>query len=166
MTVRALPGGHDAVRPYLLTQFLTDLGPSETKLTERNTKRIKKSFPIAREQEILWADAVFGTRSHGLVLTDTGVFLKDGPSGDDDKEDAKDDGLGYFYLRWENFNPARISHKKGNPTLDGAFFLDAEMFRPFAMACVRINNRRVRAYKAARTAAKGTALLADRKSVV
>ena len=215
--VRAqLPAGSAPLRPYVLTQLLADLGASPTSLSERAVARIHRSLPVPTEQEVLWADVAFGTRLHGVVLTDTALYLKDGPADDDDlddepEDDADDedegvlatlldavgmgsrgsratgsrdgralarpgtraaraeatddpcgvevDGLGYVAVRWESFDPARISHIDGDPTLDGALFLDGHIFRRLAMACVRINNRRVRMRRAGRRLARGLGVL-------
>ncbi len=171
---RLLPGA-TALMPYVAAQLLADLGESPTELTDRAVRRMRKALPVPREQRVLWADVAFGTRSHGLVLTDAGVVIKDGPGDDegDDEDDAPegqspDDadasglecvGLGYRYVRWCNFDPARVSHDHGAPTLDGVPFRDAERFRGLAMACVRICNRRVRARRAGRSVAGVTGIL-------
>ena len=221
------------IRPYVLTQILASLGESETSLSERTVKKLRASFPIPAEQELIWAQAELGTRSHGVVLTDAGVFLKDGapyeeedePEGADDDveidlleaatgaaraatraakkaagkargmaqaltgaqagstelagpgdgtrakgDDADGDageasdaleepGLGYFYIRWESFDVARVSHEDGWPTLDGKPFLDGGIFKAFAMACVRVNNRRVRMRNAGRRVARRLGVL-------
>ena len=177
----ALPAGV-RVRPYLVTQLLADLGASPCELDGRTVAKIKKSFPVPVEQEIIWAEVELGTRSHGLVLTDAGVFLKDGPADDDDEDEdggsgsrrlprgaegtrqaevsgVEYEGLGYFYIRWESFDPDRLSHVEGAPTLDGRPLLDGRVFHDFAMACVRANNRRVRMRNSARRTLRGTDLL-------
>jgi hypothetical protein len=150
--------------PYVGAQILGDLSPSPTTLSARAVKRIRSSFPVPVEQELLWADVAFGTRCHGLVLTDAGVFMKDGPADDDDENGTDEtdnetphgvevDGLGYRYVRWENFDPACVSHTDGRPTLDGREFLDGERFWGLAAACVRITNRRVRMRRAGKATA-------------
>lgn len=154
---RLLPAASPISRlSYVGSQILADLGPSETELTARAVKRIHKSLPVPVEQEVLWADVAFGTRPHGLVLTNAGIFLKDGPA--DDEDDDEDPGetpadTGYHYLRWHNFDPALISHREGHPTLDGQPFRDADRFFGLAAACVRLTNRRVRMRRAGRKAA-------------
>lgn len=153
---------------YVGSQILGALGPSETPLTDRAVKRIHKALPVPAEQEILWADVAFGTRPHGLVLTDAGIFFKDGPGDDEDEdededEDARDpddqpqslDGVGYHYLRWGNFDPALVSHVDGHPTIGGERFRDRERFFAIAAACVPISNRRVRMCRAGKKAAAG-----------
>ena len=101
-SVKTLPASTGGVKlPYLGAQVLAALGPTQTKLTERAIKHIKKTLPVPCEQDIIWADVTFGTRTHGLVVTGQGIFLKDGPSGeeDDDVDWSQDDGAGYHYLR-------------------------------------------------------------------
>ena len=78
------------------------------------------------------------------------------PTGEDALEEP---GLGYLYLRWENFDVARVSHEGGWPTLDGERFCDGGIFKAFAMACVRVNNRRVRMRNAGRKAARRLGVL-------
>lgn len=147
----------------MASQLLGDLGPSPTALTERALKKLHRSFPIPAEHEVLWADAIFGTRSHGLALTDGGIFFKDGPADEDEDDDEEDldqlnasleyEGAGYHYICWRNFDPALIGHTDGVPTIGGAPFTDAQRFIDIANACIRIRNRRTRALRAARKAA-------------
>lgn len=160
-----LPSGGAAL-PYVASILLADLGQSPDRLTARLSERLRRSFPVPAEQTVLWAEVETGTRPHGVVLTDAGVFLKDGlPLDDDDDEGPQgpggieSDGLGYLYARWESFDPAQVSHLQGRPTLDGQPFLDGAVFKRFAMACVRASNARVLARNAARRALRGTGLL-------
>ena len=52
------------------------LGDSPVKLTDGKVKQIKETFPVPREQNILWADAEFDLRPSGIVVTDKGVFIR------------------------------------------------------------------------------------------
>ncbi|QDW75018.1 hypothetical protein FND36_13770 [Lachnospiraceae bacterium KGMB03038] len=63
---------------YTLTETLKHFKTSPTELNKSNTKKIKEQFPVPREQKILWADIDFGRRISGMVLTDTGIFIKGG----------------------------------------------------------------------------------------
>lgn len=166
--------------PYVAAQLLVELGDSQTELTARAVKRIRSSFPVPVEQEVLWADVAFGTRPHGLVLTDVGIFFKDGPADEDEDEDedlgstvvrslrgsvvgtalarwgapgdadgshagsvgGEEEGTGYRYVRWENFDPALVSRRDGKVTVGGEPFLDQPRFRRVANGCIRIVNRR------------------------
>jgi|GEM_PF-2556928 len=154
--------------PYVASQILADLGESPTPLTERARKRIHKSLPVPVEQDILWADVAFGTRTHGVVLTGDGIFFKDGASDDldDDDDESPEDaelregglevvGAGYHYFCWRNFDPGFISHKDGVPTIAGTPFVDRERFIAVVNPCVRITNRRVRMKRAGKKAVSG-----------
>ena len=157
--------------PYVAAQILGDLGESPTSLTERARKRIHKSLPVPVEQDILWADVAFGTRTHGVVLTNAGIFFKDGPADEDpDLDDADDEspedaelnagaleivGAGYHYFRWQNFDPAFISHSDGVPTIAGEPFTDRTRFFAVVNPCVRICNRRTRMKRAGKELVSG-----------
>ena len=161
----ALPAGSPQELPYLATLIVADLGASPDALGPRAVSRILRGLPVPAGHRVLWADVELGTRSHGLVVTDRGLFLKDGPPDDDDDEETaagappgvrdaalsedglEVEGLGYRYLPWDGFDPARVSHAGGWPTLDGAPFTDGPRFRRLAAACVRISNRRARAVR-------------------
>lgn len=140
-SVKALPTSTGGVKlPYLGAQVFAALGPTQTKLTERAIKHIKKTLPVPCEQDIIWADVTFGTRTHGLVVTGQGIFLKDGPSGeeDDDVDWSQDDGAGYHYLRWRNFDPSFISLHANKPCIAGIPCQDVEKFDTLARQCMRL----------------------------
>ena len=63
---------------YTLAETLKHFQTSPTELKKSNLKKIRKEFPVPREHKILWADVDFGHRISGLVLTDTGIFIKGG----------------------------------------------------------------------------------------
>ncbi len=137
----ALPRACEAARlPYLGAQVLASLGTSPTKLGERAVKRIKNGMPVPAEQDILWADVTFGTRTHGVVLTGQGIFLKDGPSGedDDDLDWSREEGAGYHYLRWRNFDPGYLSVRAGSAYIAGKRCVDNDKFLELARECVRL----------------------------
>lgn len=56
--------------------FIYALGDSPTTLTARKINQIKDTFPIPREQVILWADAEFDLRPSGIAVTNKGVFIR------------------------------------------------------------------------------------------
>lgn len=56
--------------------FIYALGDSPVKLTDGKVKQIKETFPVPREQNILWADAEFDLRPSGIIVTDKGVFIR------------------------------------------------------------------------------------------
>lgn len=138
---RALPAGEGAVKlPHLGAQVLAALGPSPTRLTERAVKRIKRGLPIPQEQDVVWADVTFGTRTHGVAVTGQGLFLKDGPSGeeDDDVDWSQEQGAGYHYLRWRNFDPSVLSVRARRAYIAGVACEDTEKFYKLAQQCVRM----------------------------
>ncbi len=68
-----------AMLPLMGTEaetFIYALGDSPVKLTNGKVKQIKETFPVPREQNILWADAEFDLRPSGIVVTDKGVFIR------------------------------------------------------------------------------------------
>ena len=56
--------------------FIYALGDSPITLTTRKINQIKATFPIPREQVILWADAEFDLRPSGIAVTNKGVFIR------------------------------------------------------------------------------------------
>ena len=151
----ALPRSCEAARlPYLGAQVLAALGPSPTKLGERAVRRIKKGLPVPAEQDVLWADVTFGTRTHGVVLTGQGLFLKDGPSGedDDDLDWSQDEGAGYHYLRWRNFDPGLLGVRAGTARIAGKRCVDNEKFLELARECTRLAHSAERADEQAKRA--------------
>lgn len=56
--------------------FIYALGDSPITLTARKINQIKDTFPIPREQVILWADAEFDLRPSGIAVTNKGVFIR------------------------------------------------------------------------------------------
>lgn len=68
-----------AMLPLMGTEtetFIYALGDSPVKLTDGKVNQIKETFPVPREQNILWADAEFDLRPSGIVVTDKGVFIR------------------------------------------------------------------------------------------
>ena len=57
-------------------EFLENLGDSPVELTESKVQKIKKVFPLPKEQTVLWADAEFDLRPSGIVCTEKGIFIK------------------------------------------------------------------------------------------
>lgn len=73
--------------------FIYALGDSPITLTARKINQIKDTFPVPREQVILWADAEFDLRPSGIVVTNKGVFIRTNVSILDGKI-----GIGNFAL--------------------------------------------------------------------
>ena len=67
----------DSIKDNEIKDFIKNLESSPTQLTFKEARKIKETFPIPREQRVLWAYyCVKTTRSGGLVITDKCVFLK------------------------------------------------------------------------------------------
>lgn len=60
----------------LAISSLDALGESPLALTESLADKVKSTFPVPREQTVVWADAEFDLRPSGIVATDRGVFIK------------------------------------------------------------------------------------------
>lgn len=85
-------------------KILALLGNSLTELNVKHVTHIKNSFPIPREQCILWADAKFGLKPSGIVITNAGVFIKTDVTVFKKKTDNDNERKSeLFYYRWDNF---------------------------------------------------------------
>lgn len=71
-------------------KFVVALGDSPVKLSDGKVKKIRETFPIPREQNILWADAEFDLRPSGIAITNKGVFIRTNVSLLDGKIDLHD----------------------------------------------------------------------------
>lgn len=89
---------------------------NDTQLTAKEKKKIHELFPIPREQEILWADNIKKNKIYGMVLTDSGFFIKASPKAVKQANEGaeKKDRVSsiYHYIRWEYFNPEDFELKK------------------------------------------------------
>ena len=88
--------------------FLNDLGESSSELTYKTAAKYKQSFPVPKEQPILWALVSYETnRIGGIVVTKKGVFTKTVVNifveNSFNKENRKTSEL--FYYPWEYFDP-------------------------------------------------------------
>ena len=119
---------------YTLTETLKHFRTSPTELKKSNIKKIRKEFPVPREQQILWADVDFGHRISGLVLTDTGIFIKGGKDAiklANEKTGNKKDKIKviYHYIRWEYFSPDDFElHRTSSGTF--VFFGGSPVLKP------------------------------------
>ena len=91
--------------------FLAVLGDSPLELSKKQIDQIKRTFPVPKEQCVLWADAEFDLRPSGIVATERGVFIKSNVGIFDNKRKASREAEGggksiLFYYRWEKFDPA------------------------------------------------------------
>jgi len=113
---------------YTLKKTLQKLGPSPCDLNSKTIKSIKSKFPVPFEHKILWADVNFHNSASGLVLTDTGIFIKGNKelikktnrqNKEKKKSTASEDKVQvikfiYNYIKWENFDINDFSTKKIN----------------------------------------------------
>ena len=86
------------------------LGDSPVELTKSKAQKIKKVFPLPKEQMVLWADAEFDLRPSGIVCTEKGIFIKSdisvfaGKKSKDNTDDNQKTML--FFYSWEDFEPS------------------------------------------------------------
>lgn len=119
---------------YTLTETLKHFKTSPTELNKSNTKKIKEQFPVPREQKILWADVDFGRRISGMVLTDTGIFIKGGKAAiklANEKVKSKKEKVSviYHYIKWEFFSPDDFElHRTSSGTF--LFFAGNPVLKP------------------------------------
>lgn len=57
-------------------ELLDSFQESPLPLTEANAAKVKSTFPIPREQTVVWADAEFDLRPSGIAMTEKGVYIK------------------------------------------------------------------------------------------
>ncbi|MFT4245903.1 MAG: hypothetical protein QM571_05225 [Micrococcaceae bacterium] len=60
----------------VLHNVVNRLGPSNVVLDARNIKRIKDTFPVPNEYQILWANINFGRHNSGFLITDKALLIK------------------------------------------------------------------------------------------
>ena len=114
------------------SRFLKHLGTSPLVLTNRRIERIKDSYPIPREQCILWADSEFEYRSSGIACTNHGIFIKtDEHLGKGKKK--KQNKAALYYYQWEDFNPAWFSSKDADNNM--ILLVNEECQEKFLSAC-------------------------------
>lgn len=95
---------------YTLTETLKNFPPSPTALSKHNTAAIHELFPVPKEQTVLWADVKLGRRASGLVLTDSGIFIRGGKdvlakvNAQIPEKKEKVHNI-YHYIKWEYFSP-------------------------------------------------------------
>lgn len=90
-----------------IKDFIDDLGDSYTELFSKSIKKIKESFPIPKEQTILWAHIVNETnRNGGIVVTEKGIFIKTIVNIFEEKALKKENRkvAELFYYPWDMFD--------------------------------------------------------------
>lgn len=99
------------------SKVLDHLGSSPIPTTEENATKIKSTFPVPREQSILWADAEFDLRPSGIIATEKGVYVKTDavefalPFSKDAKRDTCSR---LMFIPWEYFDPGYFAFAEGN----------------------------------------------------
>lgn len=84
--------------------FLSNLDKSPTELTKKTAKKIKESFPILREQTVLWSLYLVETnRTGGIVVTEKGIYIKTLVNVYDEKAFKKENRKvsQLYYYPWE-----------------------------------------------------------------
>lgn len=86
-------------------------------MTEANAAKVKSTFPIPREQTVVWADAEFDLRPSGIAMTEKGVYIK--ADADAFAVPGKEQGQSrLFYFEWAYFEPGSFaSDGEGNLAL-------------------------------------------------
>lgn len=111
--------GLDGLEGMYAENFLGTLGQSPLALTESLDAKVKATFPIPREQTVLWVDAEFDLRPSGIVVTDAGVFIKSDAAVINPRRKGsarKESRLSYF--PWESFDSAWFANEdESNPAL-------------------------------------------------
>ena len=84
-------------------EFIECLGDSPVNLTKGNTAKIKKIFPLPKEQTVLWADAEFDLKPSGIVATERGVFIRTNVDFFNIKKSQKNEKIVLYYYSWSDF---------------------------------------------------------------
>lgn len=118
---------------YLVSEVIKEFKKENAfNITEKSKRKIYTQFPVPKEQEILWAENIEHNKIYGIVLTNTGIFLKASPAavkqankGVNKKE--KVNSL-YHYFKWEHFNPNDFELIKTSNTRYDIFFNGKKLF--------------------------------------
>lgn len=115
--------------------FLKHLGDSPIPTLDAEVSKIKETFPIPVEQDILWADAEFDLRPSGIIATNKGVYAKTDAvvfclpfSKEGDRETCSR----LMFIPWEYFEPSYFTSPEG---LDHVLSVDAERSKRFIETC-------------------------------
>lgn len=115
-------------------EMLATLGDSPLKHSEDMWARVKDSFPIPVEQQVVWADAEFDLRPSGIVATDRGVYIKSDASAFQSpfaNEEEKEQSALFFYC-WDSFDPVFFT---GDGEDNRALSVDPDHSGRFVEAC-------------------------------
>ena len=89
-------------------ELLNSFWESPLPLTEANVAKVKSTFPIPREQTVVWADAEFDLRPSGIAMTEKGVYIKtDADAFAVPGKEKKQSRL--FYFEWAYFEPGSFA---------------------------------------------------------
>lgn len=116
-------------------KFLEHLGASPIPTLDSEVSKIKTSFPVPVEQDILWADAEFDLRPSGIVATNKGVYVKTDAvvfslpfSKDGDKETCSR----LVFIPWAYFEPDYFTASEG---VEDVLAVDVDHSKLFIEAC-------------------------------
>ena len=115
------------------------LGDSKVELNKKTIAQIKASFPIPREQCVLWADAEFGLRPNGITITNKGILIKSDVEVFEKKKDdaGKKIKSELFYFQWETFEPKWFTEINDN---NKALLVDNKCSSAFINACKKLTD--------------------------
>lgn len=89
-------------------ELLDSFQESPLPLTEANAAKVKSTFPIPREQTVVWADAEFDLRPSGIAMTEKGVYIKaDADAFAVPGKEKRQSRL--FYFEWAHFEPGSFA---------------------------------------------------------
>lgn len=93
-----------AIEATRAQELLGSFQESPLALTEANAAKVKSTFPIPREQTVVWADAEFDLRPSGIAMTEKGVYIKaDADAFAVPGKEKRQSRL--FYFEWAYFEP-------------------------------------------------------------
>lgn len=99
-------------------EYISPFGESPLPMTDENAIRVKTSFPIPREQTVVWADAEFDLRPSGIAFTEKGVYIK--TDADIITLPNKEQSTSrLLYFKWAYFDPKIFAEEDAsNPSMD------------------------------------------------
>lgn len=97
-----------AIEATRAQELLDSFQESPLPLTEANAAKVKSTFPIPREQTVVWADAEFDLRPSGIAMTEKGVYIKaDADAFAVPGKEQRQSRL--FYFEWAYFEPGSFA---------------------------------------------------------
>ena len=97
-----------AIEATRAQELLGSFQESPLPLTEANAAKVKSTFPIPREQTVVWADAEFDLRPSGIAMTEKGVYIKaDADALAVPGKEKRQSRL--FYFEWAYFEPGSFA---------------------------------------------------------